>query len=54
MVYYDTDNRLQLRRSRRLTPEEAGYPSRAGLGLLRRKHHHAPVFAVKGPSFGRA
>lgn len=65
MVYYDTDNRLQLarehadrlatemRRSRRLTPDEAGYPSWARLGpvlagrverLRLRRGHHAPVF----------
>jgi hypothetical protein len=59
MVYYDTDSRIQLareqadrlagemRRSRRLTPDTAGYPTRARLGAalagriegLRRRSH---------------
>lgn len=65
MVYYDTDSRLQLareqadrlanemRRSRRLTADEAGYPGWARLGpalagrverLRRRRGHRAPAF----------
>jgi hypothetical protein len=67
MVYYDTDSRLQfarehaerlateMRRSRRVTPDEAGYSRRAGLGpavsrrlerLLRRRGHHAPAYGA--------
>jgi hypothetical protein len=65
MFYYDTDSRLQLarehadrlaaemRRSRRLTTEEAGYPSWARLGsalagslerLRGRGGHHTPAY----------
>ena len=65
MVYYDTDIRLQLarehadrlaaemRRSRRLTPEVAGFPRLARLGsalaghigsLRRHKGSHTPAY----------
>jgi hypothetical protein len=65
MVYYDTDIRLQLarehadrlatemRRSRRLTPDKAGYPRLARLGsalagqiesLRRHKGNHTPAY----------
>jgi len=64
MVYYNTDSRLQLdcehdrpiaemRRSRRLTPEEAGFFSRARWApalagqlerLGRRTGHHSPAY----------
>jgi hypothetical protein len=65
MVYYDTETRLQLarehadrlatemRRSRRLTPDVAGYPRLARLGsalagqlesLLRHKGAHRPAY----------
>ena len=63
MVYYDTGSRLQLarehadrpaaemRRSRRLTPDEAGFISRARLAtagqserLRRRTGHHTPAY----------
>ena len=65
MVYYDTDIRLQLarehadrlatemRRSRRLTPDVAGYPRLAKLGaalagqiegLRRHKGGHRPAY----------
>ena len=65
MVYYDTDTRLQLarehadrlatemRRSRRLTTDEAGYPRLARLGsalagqiesLRRHKGNHTPAY----------
>ena len=64
MVYYNTDSRLQLdcehdrlttemRRSRRLTPDEAGFFSRARLApaladpldrLGRRRGYHTPAY----------
>jgi hypothetical protein len=65
MVYYDTDSRLQfarehadrlateMRRSRRLTPDEVGFFSRARLApalagqlerLRRRAGHHTPAY----------
>jgi hypothetical protein len=65
MVYYDTDSRLQfarehaerlatdMRRTRRLTPDEVGYPGWARLGsalagrverLRRRRNHRVPAF----------
>lgn len=65
MVYYDTDSRLQfarehadrltaeMRRSRRLTPDEAGFFSRARLApaladpldrLGRRRGYHTPAY----------
>jgi hypothetical protein len=65
MVYYETGSRLQLarehadrpaaemRRSRRLTPDEAGFFSRARLApaqpgqskrLRRRRGHHTPAY----------
>ena len=65
MVYYDTDSRFQLarehadrltaemRRSRRLTPEDVGYSRRARWAavvadrverLRRHRSRHAPVF----------
>jgi hypothetical protein len=67
MVYYDTDSRRQLarehaerladdmRRTRRLTPDEAGHLSWASLvralarrleGKLRRKGHRAPAYGA--------
>jgi hypothetical protein len=66
MVFYDTDTRLQLatehadrlrtemRRSRRLTPDEAGSSSRSRLGSaladrverLRRHGRHAPALGT--------
>jgi hypothetical protein len=65
MVYYDTNTRLQLarehadrlatemRRSRRLTPDKAGYPRLTRLGsalagqiesLRRHKGNHTPAY----------